>query len=314
MNSTKNIPLICEAIGKRTVSYGCVITNSIVNPERTMAYKELGSMSLGTEVVLDVVRANVKKRPKLEQLLDELQAGDRIYIPDINDLIGATNKADVYYKKALDRDIEIYIVDFSKTLFNLHPLSIISPKLRYDDDTLQIDKEHLLEKFRLFAKNYAPARNGRRTVYSMTMIPALWQEVYFKYEAYQCDLKTALEELSPLGINNYYTFVKRAAEYEHYYGYTDDVLEYSIENKDFITTPKRIISKENGKPVLPYEYKCIKNHLEERGIDVISANAKNDYIKKIGVQYLFNINYPIYKRYENLDKMGAKRFSKDKNK
>lgn len=295
-------------IKNRTVSYGCVVTNTKVKPEDTTAYRELSNMNLGAETIVDVVNVNVKKRPKLEQLLEELNSGDRIFISDISELLGATNKADIYYQKALDKDIEIYIVDFTKSLFALHPMSIISPKIKYEDVALQIDKAAALNKFKDFAKNYTYNRNGRRAVFSMPEIDLLWQDVYFKYEAYLCSFETALKELEPLGIKNYYTFVKRAMEYEHYYGYADDVLDYCQENPDFLNTPKRIVTRQNGILVLPSEYICIKNILNNYGIQATMDN--DDLIKKLGVENFFRINFPIYKRYENLDKFGAKRILK----
>ena len=292
-------------IKNRTVSYGCVVTNTKVKPEDTTAYRELSNMNLGAETIIDVVNVNVKKRPKLEQLLEELSFGDRIFISDISELLGATNKADIYYQKALDKGIEIYIVDFTKSLFSLHPMSIISPKIKYEDETLQIDKVSALNKFREFAQNYKYNRSGRRAVFSMPEIDLLWQDVYFKYEAYLCNFETALKELEPLGIKNYATFVKRALEYEHYYGYADDVLKYCKENPNFINTPKRIVTRQNGIPVLPSEYICITNMLNNYGIQAKIDN--NDLIEKLGVENFFRINFPVYKRYENLDKFGAKR-------
>ena len=291
--------------GKNYAGYGCVVGNTKKDPKDTVAFQELmQNFSLSEDdIYIDMVMVNVKKRPVLNDLLDKMGQYDRIFVADISDLLGTTNKAREYYQKALEKGIEFCITDLTKTLFHIHPLSTMIP---ISSKPIKLDAELMLQEFDKFLETYKqPTKAGRRKCY-INQFTHSWKQLYFAYESYQIDLETTLDRAKQFGINNYPTFVNMVADYERSIQYYDDTLEYAKKDPEFINFPKRIIKRAKGSYVLPSEYLMIKERAKQESID-ININIENfqneGFVSQTGENLNFLINNVIYKRYQNLETM-----------
>lgn len=289
--------------GKRTVAYGCVVTNNKIAPEDTVVYQELQHLFHADEVIVEIVTAYVKKRPILDKLIDSLEKYDRIYIADITDLFGTTNKAKVYYKKAIEKGIELFIADLNHTLFHIHPLSF-TPLDIYSQRKTSIDAQ--LVVFDYFEKLYFQTETNRRKRHNQNF-SLQWKRMYFDYESYQISHTTLLQRAKELGFNNHPTLMNQIAEYERSVEYQDDVLEYTRMDPDFLKLPKRIINRTREREyILPKEYCRIKEKMYEEcvRVDVTYENFdKTSYITNTGEVLNFLINNVIFERYRLLETM-----------
>lgn len=301
--------MLITSVKGNYAGYGCVVGNIKKDPEDTVAFQELKhNFGLDKEdIYIDVVSVNVKKRPVLNELLDNMKQYDRIYISDISDLLGKTNKAREYYKKALDKGIELFITDLHQTLFHIHPLSIIMPETSLP---FKLDTEVMLKKFDEFVATYEPPiRAGRRKCY-ISDFSLEWKQLYFAYESYQIDLETALDRAKQFGVNNYPTFLNLVSDYEKSLEYDEDVLTYTRQDPEFLDYPKRVIKRVKGSYILPSEYYAIKERAERdnHNIDINKGNYKDAvYVPNIGEEMNFLINNVTYKRYQNLETMRVPR-------
>lgn len=297
--------LLEEFKGKRIAGYGCLVGNVKKKPEDTVSYLEL-IHNFGLEpaqIHIDMVLVNVKKRPVLNQLLESLEQHDRVYISDISDLLGVANKAREYYKKALEKGIELYITDLTHTLYHVHPLSTLLPK---SSKPVKLDVDYMLEEFDKYVESYVPVRRlGRKKCY-INCFTLEWKKLYFDYESYQIDLEAALERAKAFGVNNYPTFVNMIADYERSIDYHDDSIDYARKDTEFINLPKRIVKRAKGSYILPEEFVSIREKAKQAGIEIIidSSNFdKEGFISQTGEEMNFLINNVIYKRYQNLETM-----------
>lgn len=299
----------------RYVGYGCVISNTKKDPTQSSVYKALQSLGID-DIYVDTVLVSTKKRPVLERLISELEPHDRIYMSDISDLLSGANKAREYYKQILDKGIELFIADLSKTFFHINPLSTVRKDLVPVVNSplpLKLDTEEMLKRFDEFVSNYtATERRGRQKCY-VNDFPNEWKELYFEYEGYRIDLQTLLERAKQFNIFNYPTLVKKFADYEQSLDYFDDTIEYYQHDPDFIHTPKRLVKREKNKIVFPEEYLIIKEHLERDNeqVDYKINGMSETYITQTGYQYCFFINDVIYQRYSNLETMKIPRKTRD---
>lgn len=291
--------------GQKYVGYGCVVTNSKINIQDTVVYKDLQqNFNLNdTEIYIDKVMVNVKKRPILKELIDNLNQYDRIYISNISDLLGTTNKAREYYKLALEKEIELFITDYSHTLFHLHPLSTLIPK--NTSNPIKLDVERKLEEFDKYVANYVPPVKAGRKKITVNFYSQEWKKLYFAYESYQLDLENTLQiAKEQFNINNYPTFVSVVNDYEKTLEYHDDTLQYAKKDPYFVELPKRIIKRTKEGFVFPYEYFIIKDFVENQKIAIEfqeGYSTANEIITKYGEEHNFLINSVIFKRYQNLE-------------
>lgn len=295
-----------EFRGKQTVAYGCIVTNKKMLPEETLLYSELENLFHADKTVVEIAMVNVQKRPVLNELIDSLEEHDRIYIEDIADLFGKTNKAKIYYKKAIEKGIELFIADLNHTLFHIHPLSF-TPQNSIHENEAEING--LLSVFDYFEKQYFKKETNRRKrhIYDFS---EKWKRMYFDYESYQIDHFELLERAKELGISNYPTLMNRIAEYEKSIEYQDDLLEYTRMDPDFLKTPKRIISRSKDGYLLPEEYWRIKEKMYEEcvTVNVTYENFdKTSYITNTGEVLNFLINNVIFERYRLLETMKVPR-------
>lgn len=295
-----------EFKGRQTVAYGCIVTNKKIMPQKTLLYSELENLFHADKTVVEVVSVNVQKRPVLNELIDSLDKYDRIYIEDIADLFGTTNKAKVYYKKAIEKGIELFITDLNHTLFHMHPLSFAPLNSVHENEA---EVNGLLSVFDYFEKQFLEKEVNRRKrhIYDFSLE---WKRMYFDYESYQIDHFELLERANKLGLTNYPILKSRIAEYEKSIEYQDDIIEYTKMDPDFLKTPKRIISRSKDGYILPEEYWRIKEKMFD---DCVTVNVtyenfdKTSYITNTGEVLNFLINNVIFERYRLLETMKVPR-------
>lgn len=285
--------------GQEYVGYGCIITNTKKDIKDTVTYEEL-QQNFGLEdfqIYIDKVMVNVKQRPVLKELLDRMDKYDRIYISDISHLLGTTNKAREYYKQALEKGIELFIIDLTHTLFHIHPLSTLIPQ--NTSQPIKLDVEAKLAEFDKYVEEHysqqtdSRKNSGRKKCYINNFTLA-FKQVYFAYESYQIDLETAIARAKDFGINNYTTFVNMVSDYEKSLDYYDDTQMYAEIDSEFINLPKRVIKRVKDSYNFPNEYLLLR--------DIEIENGTVD-VEKAGDEHNFLINEVIYQRYKNLETM-----------
>lgn len=298
--------------GKKWAGYGCVVTNTIKDIKDTVTYEEL-KQNFGLEdfqIYIDKAWVNVKQRPVLNKLLDRFNEKDRIYISDISHLLGTTNIAREYYQKALEKGIELYIIDLTQTLFHIHPLSTLIPK--NTSQPIKLDVEKKLAEFDKFAEEYISQQtdrrknSGRKKCY-LNNFTVDFKKVYFAYESYQIDLETAIERAKIFGINNYTTFVNMVSDYEKSRDYYDDTKDYARIDSDFINLPKRVIKRTKDGYNFPSEYLLLREIEKETDEYYLLSETERELekidVEQIGDEHNFLINEVIYQRYKNLETM-----------
>ena len=284
----------------KTIAYGCIISNNKMKPEETILYKELKDMFHADKTYVEIAFAYVKRRPILNEIIEELNSGDRIYISDITDLFGVTNKAKFYYKKAIEKGIELLILDHNHSLFHLHPLSFL-PLISNGKKEIN----DLLNDFDRYEKLHFKTETNRRKRHNFDF-SLQWKKMYFDYESYQIDHFELLKRAKELGFNNHPTLMSHVAEYERSIEFQKDVINYTRIDPDFLKTPKRIINRSKGQYLLPDEYLFIKKSMQDDlvNIDITKNNFdKQSYITKHSLENNFLINNVIFERYRLLETM-----------
>lgn len=242
----------------KIVGYGVSIRNTPIDIDKTVAYQELCTLGVD-EIVIDIVRSDTENRPKLLELIDTLDTGDRIDMYSVDALLmGNSQKAVLFYTAILQKGIDLLIFDFSGGIAKLSPYS----SLRFGNSkageqffvkSLKSPAE-LIDDFSVYISNAIPEKNsgGLRTAERLNISDA-FKEIYFAYESYQIDQKTALTLLKEYcGISNKITFWLMARDYETTLHYSDDLSNQSFEIFDL---PKRC----GG---LPEEYYQITRYAE----------------------------------------------------
>ena len=108
----------------RNVAYGFANTNrSDIEPSATLAYKELEIFN-AEEIVVDV-HWHSENREKLEELISNMGQGDLIYMYSLDTLLRGKNKGVEYYKRIIEKNIDLLIFDHSGDLLKTSPVSTL---------------------------------------------------------------------------------------------------------------------------------------------------------------------------------------------
>ncbi len=223
--------------------YGVSIRNTPIDLTETVAYQELNYIGFyGDDAVIDIVRSDSYNRPKLMELINKLNAGDRIYMYSVDALLTINpDKSIKYYSAALKKGIELVIHDFSGAVIKLSPYSNVRFGRKKGEPVLIKSKKstsELISYFSDLAYRAKPQTNAGGLKSKMRAnISEAFKKIYFAYESYQIDQATTLSLLSEYcGIENKITFWLMARDYETSWEYIDDLDEQPFE---IFELPKR---------------------------------------------------------------------------
>lgn len=224
-----------------TVGYGVVVRNTPVDIQSSVAYSELSSLGVVSEI--DLVRSDCSARPRLEYLLETLDPGTIIQVYSIDTLLkGDSSRAVEYYSAILDKGLGLAIYDFSGAIARLSPFS--SVRLGWGKSVFvrkNVSNALLVASFSDYIKTAKPNKKTdvRRTDDRFLNWGA-FKEIYFAYETYQIDQATTLSLLAEYcGIETKITFWNTARDYERTIHYYDDFDEYAKMVPEILSLPKR---------------------------------------------------------------------------
>lgn len=294
-----------EFKGKDFYGYSCLFTNTKKDPKDTAPYQCLRNLGLtDNSIKMDVSNTGIKKRPVLEELIKTLNAGDWLYVSDINDFLGSNNKGSYYYRQILEKGIVLIIADLNHTFFHINPLSTVFEDSSPLKMSLDIDKQ--VEFFINETKNLTNRTAGRNKQYDLGFSDE-WKNLYFNYEAYRITLEELLKGTEKFGITSPKSIKIKFADYERTPFYRDDVFFYTSIDREFINLPKRMIERsKETKYVIPEEIVFLEKELQEKGIRPETDIDKIEYqtfISQKSFDNYFFMNDIIYTRYEKLRTM-----------
>ena len=284
---------------KKLYGYGVSIRNTPISVFETVAYQELKHIGyIGGEAVVDIVRSDSYKRPKLMELIDELDAGDRIDMYSVDALLTINPEKSIeYYSAILKKGIELIIFDFSGALIKLSPYSNTILGQTGDEYFIKSNKSdlELINDFSDLAYKTKPQTNaGGLKSEKRTKISEAFKKIYFAYESYQIDQATTLSLISEYcGIENKITFWLMAKDYETSLDYLDDIYSQPYE---FFELPKRC----GG---IPKEYREIINCA-----NAISNDGLSEKERIVAAMNKLNMisDYKIFRRWDLLAKKTPK--------
>ena len=241
--------------------YGVCIRNHELTAEelkKTVTYQEL--QEIGFDGIIEVVHSETHTRPKLEALINEYGAGDRIDMYSIDTLLmGSHNNAVRYYSEIIRKGIDLYVLDNSKGVRRLSPFSTV----RFGDTRIgeqnfehtNSSNEELIRSFEEYvANNDAKKKSGGVKTEQRRDFSDAFKQLYFAFESYQISLPDTMALLSEYcGIENKITFYLMCHDYELSSDYPYDFDEYSLSVPELLELPKRV----GGIPELYYEIKSI---------------------------------------------------------
>ena len=238
--------------------YGVTVKSFSTYDKEQIAQQELESFpSLSAEKVLEIVRPEVAKRPKLEKLISNLDNTDYIYMYSIDALLkGKNNNGLEYYKQILEKGINLAIFDFNGGICKLSKFSNVSLNLSQLLTKKNISTDKQVQEL----AEYIEQRDENTKLGSFKKKPDkisfMFMEIYFAYEGYEITLEKALSLAKEYcDINNKRTFWKAAAEFERSFDYYFWLELHFSKDPDFLRFPKRCGS-------IPEEYFQIKEYIE----------------------------------------------------
>ena len=284
----------------KQICYGVSVRNNKCEASETVAYQELKSLNMGDDIYVDVVRSDDFVRPELEKLIQEMSEGDSIIMYSIDTLLtGNCNKGVEYYKRILDKKINVEIYDFSGRIPKFSKFSRFfhdaAIKRFGERDCGELVDE--LEKYASEVKLESKKRSLKKIdVSSFLDFDNAFKNIYFAYEAYQIDLPTTLELLRDYcDIKSEVTFRSMAIAYECSLEYEMDFDIFSSRHKDILHLPKRSGS-------IPQEYYDIKSKVETKRNDPESdlQNAPESFLFDLVIDRYMNLSYDVYRRWDLL--------------
>lgn len=275
--------------------YGAIIRNTPIDEKNTIAYQELTTLGLdGKDIHIDIVRADIVARQKLEYLIRTLSEGDRIDMYSIDTLLqGNRTKAVEYYADILNKGIGMLIFDFSGASARLSPFSTYRFGDRSKGEDLLVKKnppyDIMIADFSRYVETAEQQRHsgGLRTEKRLNISNA-FKDIYFAYESYQIDQDTTLELVKEYcGLGNKLTFRHMVQDYERTLGYVFDFEQYAEMNPEILNLPKRC----GG---LPAEYSEILDYANTL-TDIPKRHLQIDMaMSELG----FIAGYQVFKRWE----------------
>ena len=168
--------------------YGAIIRNTPIDEKNTIAYQELTTLGLdGKDIHIDIVRADIVARQKLEYLIRTLSDGDRIDMYSIDTLLqGNRTKAVEYYADILNKGIGMLIFDFSGASARLSPFSTYRFGDRSKGEDLLVKKnppyDIMIADFSRYVETAEQQRHsgGLRTEKRLNISNA-FKDIYFAY-------------------------------------------------------------------------------------------------------------------------------------
>lgn len=278
---------------KKVYGYGVSIRNTTIDIKKTVAYQELYSIGVD-EIVIDIIRSDTDNRPKLMELIEKLDTGDRIDMYSVDALLmGNSQKATMFYTAILQKGIDLLIFNFDGAIAKISPFSTLrfGNQKAGEDFFVKSSKSasELIEDFSAYVSNAIPQKNsgGLRTEQRLNINDA-FKEIYFAYETYQISPKTTLELLKDYcGISSKITFWLMANDYENTLSYSDDLSNQPFEIFDL---PKRC----GG---VPSEYYEISN-LADTMIDTIPSERAR--VERAMEMLNMISSYNVYRRWQLL--------------
>lgn len=249
-------------------AYGFINTNRRYTEEEiknTLTYKQLEQFLV--PIVIDV-HWHPEKRKELDRLIDEMDDRSYLYMYSIDTLLKGKNNGIDYYKRILEKGINLLILDQSSSFLKTSPFSTFGLEYfeEYLDEERNREKESELiefgEDYKLeretgkshskdekrnmekvsklieFAKDYKPEKETGKS-HSKAEITEDFVKLYFEYESYRITEKILLSRLPSIGIQNKQTFMALCREYEKHLLYSTHVDEYSYVDSKFLKLPKR---------------------------------------------------------------------------
>ena len=262
--------------------YGVTVKGFKNYDKEQIALQEFEALyALGATPILEIVRPEVSKRPKLEELINTLSKDDYIYMYSIDTLFkGKQNQGLDYYRQILEKGINLVIFDFTGSICKLSGFSNV---------TMEIGSFSLMRKNRPSdeqVKELAEYCNNRSEGSKLgsfkkkaDKVSSIFMAIYFAYEGYEINQEKALSLAKEYcDIQNKRTFWKAAAEFEASYEYYFWLELHLNSDPDFVRFPKRC----GG---VPEEYFLIKESIEKSNTDLsfeqklsIAASEWNMYL------------------------------------
>lgn len=245
-----------------------------------IALQELNAFSIvANKSVLEIVRPEVPSRPLLDELIENLTSEDYLYIYSIETFFkGKNNNGLEYYKKILEKGINLMIYDFSGSVCKLSEFSNVCTK----NLPFQIEKKETpIEEQVQNVVNYLNNRNENSNVATFKRksdkITFAFMSIYFAYEGYEITTPKALELVKKYcNIENKRTFYRTALEFERSTEYSFWVDAHCSPDPDFIRLPKRC----GG---VPEEYFKIKELIETYSSDLTEEDKIQRAIAELNI-------------------------------
>ena len=293
-----------EAGKFESIAYGISVKNYGGKAEETVAFQELKEIGIAdSSIVVDVVRSDSWRRPKLESLIETYEHGDEIIILSIDTLlIGTNNKGIEYYKQILEKGIYLSVLDLSGRIARRSEFSTCY----YDSDSnewkLKTNHEELINNLIEYKSNkgdnFRVRRINKKFSADFYTKDSAFKEIYFAYEAYQIDYDTTIELFRKYcGINNVKTIRNIMSDYEKIVMYERDFFFYSKKHTDILELPKRY----GG---VPNEYFVMKSAIEEYITEhksSIEGMTKVEIFNEATAKFYYYTSYEIYHRWELLE-------------
>ena len=256
-----------------------------------IALQELNAFSTVTDkAVLEIVRPEVSSRPLLDELIENLTSEDYLYVYSIETFFkGKNNNGLEYYKKILEKGINLMIYDFSGSVCKLSEFSnVCINNCSFQFDKKETPTEELVQK----VITYLDSRNETSTAVTFKRksdkLTFAFMDIYFAYEGYEITTPKALELAKEYcNIENKRTFYRAALEFERSVEYSFWFNNHFFGDADFIRLPKRC----GG---IPEEYFQTKELIKTYSSDLTEEQKINIAIAELN---LF-INPNIYIRWD----------------
>ena len=245
--------------------YGVTVKGIKNYDKEQIALQEFESLStLGATEILEMVRPEVAKRPKLEQLIKDLNEEDYIFMYSIDTLFkGKNNKGLEYYKQILAKGINLVIFDFSGKVCKLSPFSNTNLKVEHFYKKKDLSIEDQVNSLSQYINSREEGMKLGSFKKKGDKISDEFMCIYFAYEGYEINSEKALDLAKEYSdIQNKRTFWKAAEEFEKSYDYTFRFRLHMDFDKDFVRFPKRC----GG---IPEEYFQIKEIIAKYSEDLL---------------------------------------------
>jgi hypothetical protein len=252
-------------MGPKSYSYAVSVKGFKNFDKVEVALQELKAFTHEADkAVLEVVRPEVASRPLLDELIENLTSEDYLYIYSIETFFkGKKNNGLEYYKKILEKGINLMVYDFSGSVCKLSEFSNVC----INSCSFQLEKKETpIEEQVQNVVNYLNSRNENYNASTFKRksdkISFAFMNIYFAYEGYEITTPKALELVKKYcNIENKRTFYRTASEFERSTEYSFWFDDHYFKDPDFIRLPKRC----GG---VPEEYFQIKELIETYSSDL----------------------------------------------